>query len=115
MEMKLFNEYEEHYINKSDNTLGSYKDSVHSYYSFCEEQLGYQTEEEVISKTTWSEITRWRNSLVKSGLSPYSVNVRICGVRSFFKFLVLTQRVQSNPSEEVENVVTTSVEQHKDI
>lgn len=114
MEMKLFNEYEEHYINKSDNTLGSYKDSVHSYYSFCEEQLGYQTEEEIISKTTWSEITRWRNFLIKSGLSPYSVNVRICGVRSFFKFLVLTHRVQSNPAEEVENVGTQSVEQHKD-
>lgn len=114
MEMKLFNEYEEHYINKSDNTLGSYKDSVHSYYTFCEEQLGYQTEEEVISKTTWSEITRWRNSLVKSGLSPYSVNVRICGVRSFFKFLVLTHRVSSNPAEEVENVGTQAVEQHKD-
>ena len=114
MEMKLFNEYEEHYINKSDNTLISYRNSVESYYKFCEEKLELASEEEVIKATTWSEVTRWRNTLVKDGLSPYSVNVRISGLRSFFKFLVLTHRINSNPVEEVENVGTKAVEQHRD-
>ena len=114
MQMKLFNEYEEHYINKSDNTLISYRNSVESYYKFCEEKLGLASEEEVIKATTWSEVTRWRNTLVKDGLSPYSVNVRISGLRSFFKFLVLTHRISSNPVEEVENIGTKAVEQHRD-
>ena len=114
MEMKLFNEYEEHYINKSDNTLISYRNSVESYYKFCEEKLGLASENEIIKTTTWSEVTRWRNILVKDGLSPYSVNVRISGLRSFFKFLVLTHRINSNPVEEVENVGTKAVEQHRD-
>ena len=114
MEMRLFNEYEEHYINKSDNTLISYRNSVESYYKSCEEKLGMVTEEEIVVMTTWSEVTRWRNTLVKDGLSPYSVNVRISGLRSFFKFLVLTHRINSNPVEEVENVGTKAVEQHRD-
>lgn len=114
MEMIYFDNYREHYINKSDETINSYEQSVKQYYEFCLEKYGWSTEKEIVEKTTWSEVTLFRNSLIKKGLSPFSVNARISGLRSFFKFLMLSHVITSNPAEEVENVNTQSVEQNRD-
>lgn len=114
MEMNLFNQYQEHYINKSEETIGSYEVSVRQYYEFCQEKFGWDTEEKIVKSSTWSEVTLFRNFLVQKGLNPYSVNVRISGLRGFFKFLVLTHYISENPAEQVENVGTQDVEQTKD-
>lgn len=114
MQVQLFKHYQEHYINKSEETIGSYEVSVRQYYEFCQEKFGWDTEEKIIESSTWSEVTLFRNFLVQKGLNPYSVNVRISGLRGFFKFLVLTHRISENPAERVENVGTQDVDQTKD-
>ena len=111
---KLFDEYREHYENKSNETLDSYETSVKQYYDFMMEKYDLHDEMDIINKSTWNTVTIFRNSLTKKGLSPYSVNVRISGLRGFFRFLVLSHIINENPAEQVEQLSTNSVEQTKD-
>lgn len=111
--MKYFEQYCSHYINKSSNTTESYYAAVKQYYDFASTEYGWN-EEEIVKNTTWSQITLFRNSLVRKGHSPFTVNNRISALRSFFRFLMLTHIIPSNPVEEVETVSTTGVEQNKD-
>ena len=113
MKTILFDEYREHYENKSNETLDSYETSVKQYYDFMMEKYDLHDEMEIINKSTWNTVTLFRNSLAKK-LSPYSVNVRISGLRGFFRFLVLSHIINENPAEQVEQLSTNSVEQTKD-
>ena len=112
MEMKLFKNYKDHYIDKSKETIASYEVSVRQYYEFMNEKYELQDEMDLIKKSTWSTVTLFRNSLKQKGLSPYSVNVRISGLRAFFQYLVLDHKIEVNPVEQVEMLSTNSVEQH---
>lgn len=111
--MRYFENYKEHYINKSGTTMDNYEIAVKQYYDFMESK-GARTEEEVIQRSTWSEVTMFRNYLVQKGLNPYSINMRLSSLRSFFKFLVLSHIISENPAEKVESLGTEGVEQNRD-
>ena len=108
--MNLFNEYKLHYITKSECTLETYEVAIKQFYEFMNEQ-GFLTEDEIIKNADWSKAVMFRNTLVKKEYNPYSINNKISGLRSFFKFLLLTRRVAENPFNAVENVGTNGVEQ----
>ena len=108
--MNLFNEYKLHYITKSECTLETYEVAIKQFYEFMNEQ-GFLTEDEIIKNADWSKAVMFRNTLVKKEYNPYSINNKISGLRSFFKFLLLTRRVAENPFDAVENVGTNGVEQ----
>lgn len=115
MEMRFFEEYKEHFFDKSDETLDSYEYSVRQYYDFCQKTYGWDNEIDIIKKSTWSEVTLFRNYLARQKeLSPYSVNVRISGLRSFFKFLMLRHIIKENPAEQVGTLGTKAIEQNRD-
>ena len=108
--MNLFNEYKLHHIEKSECTLETYEVAVKQFYDFMNEQ-GFTSENEIIKNTDWSKAVMFRNVLIKKEYNPYSINNRISALRSFFKFLLLTRKVQENPFDSVENVGTNGVEQ----
>lgn len=108
--MNLFNEYKLHHIEKSECTLETYEVAVKQFYDFMNEQ-GFTSENEIIKNTDWSKAVMFRNMLIKKEYNPYSINNRISALRSFFKFLLLTRKVQENPFDSVENVGTNGVEQ----
>ena len=74
-------------------------------------EQGFTNENEIIKNTDWSKAVMFRNMLIKKEYNPYSINNRISALRSFFKFLLLTRKVQENPFDSVENVGTNGVEQ----
>ena len=113
MEMKLFNEYVKHYKYKSENTIESYEQAVKQYYEFMNVN-GYNTEDDIISNSSWSNLIMFRNMLEEKQLNPYSINARLSGLKSFFNFLVYARIISENPMDTIEKVSTASVEQSTD-
>ena len=113
MEMKLFNEYVKHYKYKSENTIESYEQAVKQYYEFMNVN-GYNTEDDIISNSSWSNLIMFRNMLEEKQLNPYSINARLSGLKSFFNFLVYAKIISENPMDTIEKVSTNSVEQNTD-
>lgn len=113
MEMKLFNEYVKHYKYKSENTIESYEQAVKQYYEFMNVN-GYNTEDDIISNSSWSNLIMFRNMLEEKQLNPYTVNARLSGLKSFFNFLVYARIISENPMDMIEKVSTASVEQNTD-
>ena len=113
MEMKLFNEYVKHYKYKSVHTIESYEQSVKQYYDFMSVN-GYDTEDDIIKNSNWSNLIMFRNMLEEKGLNPYTINVRLSGLKSFFNFLVYARMISENPMDMIEKVSTNSVEQNTD-
>lgn len=114
MELKVLESFTKHYSRKSKHTLDSYVGTVRQYYTFVQQEQGWTTEEQIIKETTWSEINLFVNSLLDKGLSPITVNQRISGLKTYFKFLRLKHMITTNPVEEVELVGTGDVEQNTD-
>ena len=113
MEMKLFNEYVKHYKYKSENTIESYEQAVKQYYEFMNVN-GYDTEDDIISNSSWSNLIMFRNMLEEKQLNPYTINARLSGLKSFFNFLVYSKIISENPMDTIEKVSTNSVEQNTD-
>ena len=113
MEMKLFNEYVKHYKYKSENTIESYEQAVKQYYEFMNVN-GYDTEDDIISNSSWSNLIMFRNMLEEKQLNPYTINARLSGLKSFFNFLVYARIISENPMDMIEKVSTASVEQNTD-
>lgn len=113
MEMKLFNEYVKHYKYKSENTIESYEQAVKQYYEFMNVN-GFNTEDDIISNSSWSNLIMFRNMLEEKQLNPYTINVRLSGLKSFFNFLVYARIISENPMDMIEKVSTASVEQNTD-
>ena len=113
MEMKLFNEYVKHYKYKSENTIESYEQAVKQYYEFMNVN-GYNTEDDIIKNSSWSNLIMFRNMLEEKQLNPYTINARLSGLKSFFNFLVYARIINENPMDTIEKVSTNSVEQHTD-
>ena len=113
MEMKLFDEYVKHYKYKSENTIESYEQAVKQYYEFMNVN-GYDTEDDIIKNSSWSNLIMFRNMLEEKQLNPYTINARLSGLKSFFNFLVYARIISENPMDTIEKVSTNSVEQNTD-
>ena len=113
MEMKLFNEYVKHYKYKSENTIESYEQAVKQYYEFMNVN-GYDTEDDIIKNSNWSNLIMFRNMLEEKQLNPYTINARLSGLKSFFNFLTYARVISENPMDTIEKVSTNSVEQSTD-
>ena len=113
MEMKLFNEYVKHYKYKSENTIESYEQAVKQYYEFMNVN-GFNTEDDIIKNSNWSNLIMFRNMLEEKQLNPYTINARLSGLKSFFNFLTYARVISENPMDTIEKVSTNSVEQSTD-
>lgn len=102
--------YEMHYFGeKSDNTLKNYQQGWEMFKEFAKEQYQLIQEQDIIDNVTWSMGQLFKNSLIKEGFNPKTINTVLSGLRSYFAFLVRDKVIEINPFKEVESVSTKSV------
>lgn len=83
--------YEKRY---SPHTVAAYKKDLDQFVQYCTEMVG----EFVVNKVDAKLIRKWIVSLMEQNLAPRSVGRKVSTVKSFFKFLMKEQIVESNPA-----------------
>lgn len=101
--------YEMHYPDNSECTLRTYKHGWNTYKAFMQENYQLEQEQDIIDNTNWSTAQLFKNSLVKKGLNPKSVNATLSGLRSYFDLLIYTQAINENPFKKIKSESTKSV------
>lgn len=102
--------YEMHYFGeKSNHTLKGYQQAWEKFKVFAQEQYQLIQEQDIIDNATWSMGQLFKNSLIKEGLNPNTINTILSGLRSYFNFLVRDKVIENNPFLEVESVSVRSV------
>ena len=91
----------------SDTTLTAYKKSIEVFRDWVIEN-GLQ--DPGIVKP--SDIREYKKALAEQ-YAPQTVNLRLSGVRSFFRFLVNTDRLLANPAGEVQGMKRSKTKRHK--
>jgi len=91
----------------SDTTLTAYKKSIEVFRDWVIDN-GLQ-DPQVVKP---SDIREFKKGL-SDQYAPQTVNLRLSGVRSFFRFLVNTDRLPSNPAAEVQGMKRSKTKRHK--
>lgn len=81
----------------SVHTLRSYSDDLASFFSYLQDQYGPTTATEI----THGHIRSWLAGLKESGISARSIGRKISTLRSFFRYLLKTGRVEASPVDKV--------------
>lgn len=90
----------------SDNTLKAYEKGIQVYLDWLEGRGG------IDGAATPSHIRQFKTDLLDE-YSPHTVNLRLTAVRSFYRWLVNTERIMVNPASEVRGVKRTNSRKHK--
>ncbi len=85
-------QYEKRY---SPHTVVAYKNDLDQFVDFCTIVVGEFHVKEVSSDT----VRGWLLHLLEQGITPRSVHRKVTSVKSFFKYLMREELVQSNPAE----------------
>lgn len=101
--------YEMHYPENSKCTLRTYQRGWDTFKSFMKENFQLEQEQDIIENTNWSSAQLFKNSLVKKGLNPKTVNNTLSGLRSYFDLLFYIQAINENPFKRVKPESTKSV------
>ena len=78
----------------SQYTVTSYNSDLNQFFLFLNNFNGIKTEKEI----TFKIIRLWISFLVESGLSSRSVNRKISTIKSYFKFLEISEEIILNPT-----------------
>ncbi|MDR2234180.1 MAG: site-specific tyrosine recombinase XerD [Tannerella sp.] len=81
----------------SDNTKEAYLDDLNKLFHFAD------NEELSVLKISYSDLQQFLSQLVDIGISPRSQARIISGIKSFYKFLLLEDFLQADPSELIES------------
>ena len=79
--------------NYSEHTVVAYVNDLENFKSFIQDEFDSDT----INDVNYGQIRRWIIKLVDSGISNRSVNRKISGVNSYFKFLMKVGDLEINP------------------
>lgn len=102
--------YEMHYFGeKSTHTLKNYQQGWLMFKEFAKEQYQLTQEQDIIDNATWSMGQLFKNSLIRKGFNPKTINTILSGLRSYFNFLVRDKVINVNPFSEIESVSTKNV------
>jgi integrase/recombinase XerC len=89
-----FINYLEHERRASIHTLLAYKKDLEQFSDFVQLSFGLTD----IGQAGHAEIRAWRIDLVEQNLSPSSVNRKIATLKSFYKFLLQSGKITSDPT-----------------
>ena len=77
----------------SPNTAKAYEKDLESFSLFIKEEF----EQEDLRRINYPQIRNWIIKLVKDGVINRSVNRKISSLKAYYKFLLATGQIQSNP------------------
>ncbi|MEO9872276.1 tyrosine-type recombinase/integrase [Ekhidna sp.] len=86
----------------SKHTLEAYGKDLNQFSGFLEKDFEIQD----LSKVKHAQIRGWIVQLMDEGLSPKSVNRKIATLKSFYKFLLGREFVESNPTSQIKPLKT---------
>ena len=86
-----FTDYLKYQKNYSDYTINNYKKDILEYNSFLEEN------KYLFSNIDYTKCVNYLNYLNDKKLSKTSISRKLSSLRTFYKYLVLNQKVDSNP------------------
>ena len=96
-----------HYIQSekrySDHTITSYKVDLNQFFSFLIEEYNIDNPQNVNFKI----VRKWISYLLESGLKARSVNRKISTLKSYFRFLVISNYSNSNPTLKITSPKTS--------
>jgi integrase/recombinase XerC len=84
-------EYEKRY---SKHTLISYQNDLSQFSTFIEEEFSLDNPENV----TYGIIRSWIVKLAENNITPKSINRKIASLRSYYKFLLKTEKISKDPT-----------------
>ncbi|MEX2592344.1 MAG: tyrosine-type recombinase/integrase [Anditalea sp.] len=97
-----FINYLEHERRASNHTLLAYKKDLEQFADFVQLSFGLAD----IGYAGHAEIRAWRIELVEQNLSPSSVNRKIAALRSFYKFLLQSGKITTDPTYKLKALKT---------
>ena len=92
----LFNSFTDYLLlekNYSKLTVNAYQNDLEDFSSFILNE--YETNS--INKVNYSQIRNWIVALVESGISNRSINRKVSALNTYYKFLLKTGDINSNP------------------
>ncbi|SDB47564.1 integrase/recombinase XerC [Flavobacteriaceae bacterium MAR_2010_188] len=93
MPIQSFIDYLELEKKYSSNTIISYRADLNAFIDFAEINSGSRN----IMDVSYGEIRNWIVNLVDTGISNRSINRKISSLNSYYKFLVKTEQITTNP------------------
>lgn len=97
-----FINYLEHEKRASQHTVLAYKKDLEQFSDFVQQSF----EMADICHASHAEIRAWRIDLVEQNLSPSSVNRKMATLRSFYKFLIRSERIAADPTYKLKPLKT---------
>ena len=84
------------FIDRSDKTIGSYRKAL------CDFELWLWDKKEIsdITIISFKEIKEYREILIND-YAPASLNLKLCAIKSFYKYLFQQEFINSDPSEHI--------------
>ena len=93
MSLAAFQNYLALEKNYSGHTIKAYTRDIQAFINYCKEE--FQLSE--IAEAEYNLIRSWIVQLVASGLSNRTVNRKVSSLIAYYKFLVKTEQIRSNP------------------
>ena len=88
-----FRDYLQFEKNYSPHTVTAYWDDLTAFEVFVKGSF----DESSLPEVNYSMIRSWIVALMDDGISPYSVNRKIASLKSYYKFLLKTKKIEINP------------------
>ena len=103
MYLKEFINYIQSEKRYSDYTITSYKIDLNQFFNYLIEEYNIDIPQNV----TFKIVRNWISYLLESGLKARSVNRKISSLKSYFKFLVISNYSDSNPTLKITSPKTS--------
>ena len=81
----------------SDHTITAYEKDLIQLEAFAKEEL----EKDIIQDLTFKDVRSWIFFLSEKNFTNKSINRKIATVKSYYKFLLLRERISVNPTERI--------------
>lgn len=99
---QAYSDYLQKEKNYSPLTLRAYLDDINSFERFIKEQ----DNDAVLEEVSYGQVRGWIVNLVENGIANKSVNRKISSLKSFYKFLLKSKQIESNPLQKHKSLKT---------
>ena len=99
---QAYSDYLQKEKNYSPLTLRAYLNDIVSFERFIKEQ----DDDAVLEEVSYGQVRSWIVELVENGIANKSVNRKISSLKSFYKFLLKSKQIESNPLQKHKSLKT---------